>query len=713
MNNINKTEVIMKKKNFIKALFGTIVLVSAMLFTGCTSDDNIDGTSATTNSTYDADAQTVTAQFVLNVSSAANSNTSRQSATIVQKNSNFRGLKDAKLIGLSTGKSEWLAPFAGNSTGYAVKKTYDLGTLYGTTEVDNTGNKNRDNSSRRVLQLTLPLQTDAMLVYARAIPVTPEDAEANGKVNINMDEDPEDITFDLVSRIGARNGEYTETCNLAALIFNRILLGEVPERTDTYTHNTVSNTGTLPALSWRGLAGQSGLLPLQENMATIYKAITTLRDGEVRAGSASAISSIVLNIKEAMDITLSAKATSDAELNAQRLAAEINARIGYYFDVTSTTATFKDITDVKDALINVAHVMSESEYNTKFGHVVAGELRGFPTSFNLPLGSAQLYFTAFNAAGEGGFSYNNPSTSLLNTGTTLDVTHYMYPAELLYFDNSPLFVSDIEKKDNNTDYPNGYKTWNEYSWTTNGWTRGAVASTTRSVAVKNNINYGVAMLQTKVQLDGTSFPDNRHAIVSTEADQVFTVADVEKFQLTGVIIGGQNHQMGWNYLAKANDGTDWDYAIYDNSIPSGVIPTGAGNENYTLVFDNYNSTSQKNVRVALEFLNNSKDFYGKGNLVRKGAKFYLIGELELGSKAITAWDTYYPIPPYDASGESQKISRIFVQDFMTTATFKIGAGSLKKAFVTMPDLRSTQTSLGLSVDLNWQTGLSFETTLGL
>jgi hypothetical protein len=91
MNNINKTEVIMKKKNFIKALFGTIVLVSAMLFTGCTSDDNIDGTSATTNSTYDADAQTVTAQFVLNVSSAANSNTSRQSATIVQKNSNFRG----------------------------------------------------------------------------------------------------------------------------------------------------------------------------------------------------------------------------------------------------------------------------------------------------------------------------------------------------------------------------------------------------------------------------------------------------------------------------------------------------------------------------------------------------------------------------------------------------------------------------------------------
>ena len=50
---------------------------------------------------------------------------------------------------------------------------------------------------------------------------------------------------------------------------------------------------------------------------------------------------------------------------------------------------------------------------------------------------------------------------------------------------------------------------------------------------------------------------------------------------------------------------------------------------------------------------------------------------------------------------------------MTTATFKIGNTSLQNAFVTMPDLRSTQSSLGLSVNLDWQTGLSFETSLGL
>jgi hypothetical protein len=238
------------------------------------------------------------------------------------------------------------------------------------------------------------------------------------------------------------------------------------------------------------------------------------------------------------------------------------------------------------------------------------------------------------------------------------------------------------------------------------------------VAVKNNINYGVAMLETKVVLNGTSFNDNRHAIVSSEADQVLTEAEVKGMQLTGIIVGGQNHRLGWNYLAKANEATDWDYAIFDNQIESATIPTGA---NYTMVFDNYydgTQNVQKDVLVALEFQNNSgKDFYGKGNLVRQGGKFYLVGKLELGTKRIgtdngisgnqTVWPTKYAIPPYKADCTSQEITRVFIQDYLTTATFKIGANSLKNAFITVPDLRSSQISLGLSVDLNWREGLNF------
>ena len=49
--------------------------------------------------------------------------------------------------------------------------------------------------------------------------------------------------------------------------------------------------------------------------------------------------------------------------------------------------------------------------------------------------------------------------------------------------------------------------------------------------------------------------------------------------------------------------------------------------------------------------------------------------------------------------------RVFIQDFTTTANFTIK--SLKNAYVTIPDLRASKLQLGLSVDLTWQSGLTF------
>lgn len=720
------------KKNFKYALLGAIALTGAMGFSGCSSDHDV----AEVNPTYNPETNSVTTQFVLNVSSAA---TTRQSATIVQRNANFRGLQDAKLIGLSTGNSSWLAPFAGVATitdwsGTGTKaKTYDLGTLYGATAVDNTDENNADNSSRRILELTLPLQTDAMLVYARAIPSGTD--EQNGKVTVSMSNNPENITFDLVSRLGDKQTSYNETCTLAALILNRIMTSDVDAAdVGTYTHASHTNAGALPAISWRGIGKAlkegGNLPPLQENLATLYNQITTLGTNEVRAGSASAVCSMIYHIYEILTSTLNAIPTTDGELNAQRLAEVIKGRIDNYFDVGSTESgtEFRNIGNASTAktiingLVTVAGVMTIDQYNTNFSHVAHGDLMGLPTSFKLPLGTAQLYFTDFNSdASTGGFSYKDPGTSLLDLNATIDPAHYMYPSELLYFNNSALYVSDANKAAN--DYPNGYNTWDSYAWGTNSWTNGAVSSTTRSVAVKNNINYGVAMLETKVALNGTTFKDNRSAIVPSENDQELTEAEVKGMQLTGIVIGGQNHRLGWNYLAKANATADWDYAIFDNQIESATIPTGS---NYTLVFDNYlvgtgsgSQADQTDVLVALEFQNNSgKDFYGKGNVIRQGGKFYLVGKLVLGDKRIgtvngvsgsaTAWPTTYAIPPYTTAGASKEITRVFIQDYLTTATFKIGANSLKDAFITVPDLRSTQTSLGLSVDLNWREGLYFD-----
>lgn len=140
--------------------------------------------------------------------------------------------------------------------------------------------------------------------------------------------------------------------------------------------------------------------------------------------------------------------------------------------------------------------------------------------------------------------------------------------------------------------------------------------------------------------------------------------------------------------------------------------------NYTLVWDNWEAKNvgkkQRDVYVALEFKNNSRDFFGENNLIRSGATFYLVGKLDPDeghsttdlSDGIT-WPTKYALPPYDADGNSIHERRVFIQHYMTTATFVIGAESLQHALVAVPDLRSGQISLGLSVDLKWQTGLVF------
>ena len=702
------------------ALIVAIALTGATMFTGCSSGDEA---VVENNPNYNAVTNEVTAQFVLNVSSATG-NTTRQSADVVQKNANFRGLKDAKLIGLSTGHSSYLAPYNGEATtdpSYAVKKTYDLGTLYAANSVDNAGTNNRDNSSRRVLQLVLPMQTDAMLVYARAIPTGTD--EENGKVTMNVTANPENTTFSLASRLGEKSDAYQQTLDMSAAIINRVMSVSLNPTTGPWGKEGETHTSeaALPAISWKGLGDDlsgGSLVALEELLAIAYNEMTTLGTGEYRAGYAKAVKKMMFDLLQTANTVYGATATSDREFNAQRLAFEIRSRIEKYFGNLSAESTtgFHNIgsigtnNEIANSLKEGGVVVDQADFTSKFGKVTDELLETFPSSFGLPEGVAQLTVSDADV-----FSYKTTNNSLLNG--TINASNYMYPSELMYFDNSALRVNDAEKDVNG--YPNGYSNWNTDAWT--GWTTGPVVASTRSVAVKNNINYGVAMLKSSVGLTGTEFQDNRAAVVGGSAtNQVLSNTDVEKFTLTGILVGGQINQLGWDYLAKTpGTAANWNYVIYDNQIPnSGIIPTVVGKENYTLVFDNYNSTlaanAQSDVYVALEFVNNSeKAFYGKGNIVPVGGTFYLVAKLTKGTNTITSWDHTYAIPPYDGSGASTKATRIFVQDFMTTATFKIGNTSLQNAFVTMPDLRSTQSSLGLSVNLDWQTGLSFETSLGL
>ena len=53
-----------------------------------------------------------------------------------------------------------------------------------------------------------------------------------------------------------------------------------------------------------------------------------------------------------------------------------------------------------------------------------------------------------------------------------------------------------------------------------------------------------------------------------------------------------------------------------------------------------------------------------------------------------------------------------MQDYMTKANLIIGVDALKHAYVTVPDLRSSQISLGVSIDMHWESGLAFDVILG-
>ena len=459
------------------------------------------------------------------------------------------------------------------------------------------------------------------------------------------------------------------------------------------------------------------MAPLQQNLAKAYSVIrsTYMSTDAVNSGSAASLCKMMKDVYTIASTVSGAVATSDNELNAQLLADEIKSRIEAFFIRDNAAFPFRPIGTAQEGN-SILKGLSDAGVNvTGFTAVNNNNFPTFPKSFNLPDGVAQLDFTDFtttDAGTSGGFAYKatGDNASLINLGTKLNPTKYMYPSELLYFDNSLLRVTDAEKKPG--DYPDGYNKWDNDSWT--GWTTGPVTSGTRSVAVKNNINYGVAMLETTVAIDNTvttGFKDNRPA----EEQVTLSAAQIGNFILTGVLIGGQYKQVGWNYLTKSVADENKDFVIYDNKMASNgaTISASTATPNYTLVFDNYSTAGQGNVLVALEFKNgNDVDIYGKGGIIPKGATFYLAAELELGSKTISTWPTTYAIPPYSDAGASQKITRIFTQDYVTTATFKIGENSLKNAYTTVPDLRATQTSLGLSVDLNWRQGLSFETVLG-
>lgn len=309
---------------------------------------------------------------------------------------------------------------------------------------------------------------------------------------------------------------------------------------------------------------------------------------------------------------------------------------------------------------------------------------------NLPDGVASLSWIA----GESKFAYNAPNNVTIGSGNSINYQKICYPAELSYFVNTTTMVSDKDMSNFN-DFPS-YTDWTQNTET--GWsgktsfTESAVTNLTKTVGLKAPVQYSVAVLKSTVRCNAATLEDNAKQAGSFDENQQISVP-TDGFKVTGILIGGQPSSVDWKYEPATAE--TFANTIYDKEMNGSMVAkheASASNANYTLVFDNKKSDAQSPVYVTLELENNSdKAFYGKDGIIQKNTKFYLVGQLNPNKTGLT---------------NPNSVNRVFVQDYVTTANFNIK--DLKSAYNCIPDLRTSGINVGLAVDLDWKSGITFD-----
>lgn len=365
----------------------------------------------------------------------------------------------------------------------------------------------------------------------------------------------------------------------------------------------------------------------------------------------------------------------------------------------SKTSVVEFIKNLKTALVGetgeptipAERKLTKEIYDKCVAALEAIESINFPGKFNLPDGVASLSWIA----GESKFAYNAPKNVTIGTGNFINYQKICYPAELSYFVNTTTMVSDKDMSNLN-DFP-AYNDWTNptgANWTGKNFDEKAVENSTRTVGLKDPVQYSVAVLKSTVRCNAATLKDNAKQAGSLDEDQQISVP-TDGFKVTGILIGGQPASVDWKYEPKAT-GESFANTIYDNVMNGAPMyaknETSASNANYTLVFDNKKSDSQSPVYVTIELENNSgQAFYGKDGIIQKNTKFYLVGQLN---------------PNKEGLSKPAGVNRVFMQDYVTTANFNIK--NLKDAYNCIPDLRTSGINVGLAVDLDWKSGITFD-----
>ena len=640
----------MKRVN--QLFFGSaLALLAGASLTACSSSDDV--TDAPVNPSYDG--KSVKTQFAINIATPSNSKT-RMSDANTQNDGGYLGMANVRLLTLAANPSDNQALLSALALAEPTSVTISK-------------------SSHIYSDVNIPLTTNNFLFYStrKDLGTSITDKAAKGA-----------IVSDLF-----------KNTNLSVANTNAISFSSEPivSTTNTITSeqnafvsylNAVVATQDGSGNKWSDANENSTLRKAYNNFTKTYSTAQ-------RAGSAEAVRlqmQALYNIAKPI-VNNNNSSASDKDL-AQKLCENI-------LNSSASAGSSIKFTDTDGIL----------SYDSSVGTNIST----FPCQQGLPEGAALLTWSGST------FAYNTTNPSIGSGEDKVNVYNITYPLPIVYFDNTPAKANTAEISTWQTSTAN----WDaDDTWS--GWTN-AVEATTRSIALKNNINYGVAGLKTVVKCDAAALEDNRNAIISNAGNQSINVP-AGGFEVTGILIGGQPNTVNWQFVNTSTESRE--YVVYDNVTNNVKANSGSYSSDaiYSLVFDNWTTArTQEKVTFALELKNGDAEFYGQEGVIAAGQKFYLIGVLD-PSNPVSGSSISWPTYPDSYSGTSGTLpksyegrypvkantNRVFVQDFTTLA--QVNIKSLKNAYVTIPDLRATKLQLGLSVDLQWKNGLTFEVPLG-
>ena len=356
--------------------------------------------------------------------------------------------------------------------------------------------------------------------------------------------------------------------------------------------------------------------------------------------------------------------------------------INPYLDQNNTTSY------VEDAAIRgiLTKIKTEAEEQLATEQLAAIDKYSYPRDLSLPDGAAVLQWVDVkeNEVTVQKFVPQLNNTTLANINS---VARFTYPSSLYYFINSEIRTS--ENKVNFAEFYQNKDTWNNVlnddNFKDKDPINNVVTARTKSVVVKNPVQFAVAQLKVKIKAGSATLKD---------AGDNDVAVGITNFPLKGVIV---SDQFAGDYLfspraVDQSSVSDDEMFIYDSQVNANYCLTHPDNNEWTeacntLVFQSHDGQA---VHILLEFENaTDKTFQCIDGSIYPHTRFYMISEVNAAR---------YDTQSSNMSDDNNQ--RVFTKDYITTVNMTVS--SLAKAYNVPPNLLSNKLEIGVETTPQWE-----------